>query len=641
MNEERFETLIKSLEPYAESNSGAYRFRVALLAMLGYVYLIVIVAILMGIVVAVLLSGHFNFITIKVLWIPLVLVGLVLRSLWVTIPEPDGKELQHEHAPKLFQLVSEVRSRLAGPRVDHIFISDEFNAGIVQIPRFGMFGLPHNYLIVGLPLLRALSPDEFRSVLAHEFGHLSGKHGKFSGWIYRLRQSWLQILATVKAERSYASFLFEPFLNWYAPYLNAYSFVLARQQEREADRYAIELSGRDVFARTLARMMAKERGLTEDFWPGFFRQSRVDAQPPKNPFELMLGGLDKSLGRGKAEKWFVQALQVPTGYDDTHPSLVDRLAAMGVTSVEEQNNVSDALVKADEANESAASFYLNDFPEDFLAGANRLWRERLLTPWRELHKENQQARARLEVLEQEAKSRELTIDELYEQAKLIATTNEYVDAIPTLTEILKLEPEHAKANFAMGGLLLEQKHHDGVAYLEKAMKSDPTMTGDGCEQLYDFYYEVGERELAESYRERAREAFAKQLKREQESTKFSLKDHFEPHGIEDAAINEMREQLAKVRGLSTAFLFRKVFDDGDSILVLGAAASFTWRHGTNDRHTNEVLREIYERVIVPGPTVFISLDDEYSFLLYPISRLEGAAIFTSEDTANLGQRFLT
>ncbi|HSE19553.1 MAG TPA: M48 family metalloprotease [Pyrinomonadaceae bacterium] len=129
-----------------------------------------------------------------------------------------------------------VSTALSGPKIDRVMVSEDFNVSIVQIPMFGMFGWLHNYLVVGLPLLRAVSPAEFRSVLAHEVGHLSGKHGRFSGWIYHLRQSWIEILTRVREERSYASFLFEPFIKWYAPYLNAYSFVLVRAQERQADQ---------------------------------------------------------------------------------------------------------------------------------------------------------------------------------------------------------------------------------------------------------------------------------------------------------------------------------------------------------------------------------------------------------------------
>src|SRR6185436_12833883 len=201
MQDERFVDLIKSLELYSVKNIGPYRFRVALLAALGYLYLLLIVLLLLGIVAAVLLSGHFNFITIKILWVPLVLAGLVLRSLWITIPEPDGKELKREQAPSLFEMVADVQSKLNGPKVHHIYVSDEFNCGIVQIPSLGMFGWLNNYLVVGLPLLKALSPEEFRAVLAHEFGHLSGKHGRFSGWIYRVRQSWVEVLTRVHYER--------------------------------------------------------------------------------------------------------------------------------------------------------------------------------------------------------------------------------------------------------------------------------------------------------------------------------------------------------------------------------------------------------------------------------------------------------
>lgn len=178
------------------------------------------------------------------------------------------------------------------PRIHHVLVSDEYNASIVQIPQFGMFGWLRNYLVIGLPLMRALNPDEFRSVLAHEVGHLSGKHGRFLGWISRLRQSWIEVLTRVQGQK-HSSFLFEPFIKWYAPYLNAYSFVLARAQERQADEYSVELAGKEVAAVSLVRLMAKERGLMENFWPKFFRRAKEQPKTPTDPFVQMLDGLDQ------------------------------------------------------------------------------------------------------------------------------------------------------------------------------------------------------------------------------------------------------------------------------------------------------------------------------------------------------------
>lgn len=149
MEQKEFENLIKPLERLAAENPGGYRLRVALLAALGYLYLLVVVSVLLGIVVVVLFSVRFNSLVIRILWIPLVLVGIVLRSLWITLPVPDGMELRREQAPALFELVHEVTTALNGPTVNHILLSGEFNAGIVQIPQFGMFGWQTNYLVVG------------------------------------------------------------------------------------------------------------------------------------------------------------------------------------------------------------------------------------------------------------------------------------------------------------------------------------------------------------------------------------------------------------------------------------------------------------------------------------------------------------
>lgn len=90
MEQSEFENLIRPLEELAAKNPGQYQLRVALLAALGYLYLLVVVTLLLGIVVFVLFYASINWLVIKILWIPLVLVGIVLRSLWITQPVPDG-----------------------------------------------------------------------------------------------------------------------------------------------------------------------------------------------------------------------------------------------------------------------------------------------------------------------------------------------------------------------------------------------------------------------------------------------------------------------------------------------------------------------------------------------------------------------
>jgi len=630
MEQSKYENLIRPLEALAAENPGQYRLRVALLAALGYLYLLVVVTLLLGIVALVLFYASINWVIIKILWVPLVLVGIVLRSLWITLPVPDGTELQRKQAPVLFDLVHEVTTALNGPKVHHILLSGEFNAGIVQIPQFGMFGWQTNYLVVGLPMLRALNPAQFRAVLAHEVGHLSGKHGRFSGWIYRLRRSWVEVLVRVHQERHYASFLFEPFLNWYAPYLNAYSFVLARAQEYQADVYAVELAGKETAAVTLARVAAKSRKLEEDFWPDFLRQSKEQPKAPKDPFVQMLGGLDQPIGPVNAQRWFFESLQVPTGYDDTHPSLADRLAAMGFAkSSSAVDGLLDALLTTEQDTQSAESYYLREVPSDFLTGENWRLREQLVQVWNQSHSKFKESRKRLQELDEQANQRALTLEEQWERVTLVGLVRDQA-AMPLLQTFVSEHPDHIGAQFAMGAMLLERHDAAGVDYLENAMRLDPATTGDACALLSGFYFAQGNKELAESFRNRAVEHYANAQIQQEQALTFSSSDTFIPHDLTPEVVKRIQDQLGKVRGLSEAFLVRKVVERMDPFYVLAVAASITLQNGKYAKHVGPLFQELAKLAVLPDNLVFLSVDGTHAHLRKKISRIEGAPIYKEQ-----------
>lgn len=636
MEEAKLASLIPRLEVFAAAKPSLYRLRVALLASVGYLYLITIVLVLLGIAAVTVYYVRFNWATIKILWIPLALVGLVLRSLWITIPEPDGTKLTREEAPALFDLVSEVREALDGPKIHHVLLSDEYNASIVQIPQFGMFGWLRNYLVVGLPLLRALNPVEFRSVLAHEVGHLSGKHGSFSGWIYRLRQSWAEVLTRVQQERHYASFLFEPFIKWYAPYLNAYSFVLARAQERQADEYSVELAGKEVAAVSLVRLMAKERGLTENFWPKFLRQAKEQQKAPADPFVQMLNGLDQPIGPTNIQKWFFEALRVPTGYEDTHPALGDRIAAMGFAKEgPEVTALIDKLLEADAAEQSAASHYLKELPDDFLLRQNRLWREQIAPSWQQSHNALQEVQRRLQELDKQAATRALTADERWDRVMLLSNIEDNnLLVLPEAEAILRENPEHVGAHFLIGAILLEQQNPAGVVHLEKAMQLDPSTKGQASTLLSGFYFTQGNKALAEEFSQRAAEHFEQERKQQEQSMNITAKDRFAPHGLDEKAVTQLQAQLKKVHGLSKAYLVRKLLDDSDaSIYVFAAEAGFTWLNGENAKHIDPLFEQLMLLSGLPGPIVFVSLDVGHSHLTHVLKGIPGAQLFADESAA--------
>lgn len=635
------QVLITRLEEFSRQNPAGYRFRVMLVAALGYAYLF---AVVLGLLVAIYLAiwamialGHAFL--LKLVWIPLVLAWLVLKSMWITIPPPDGKEIQPEQAPALFDLIAGVQASLAGPHVHHVLLSDEFNAGIVQVPKFGMFGWTTNYLVVGLQLLKAIGPDEFRAVIAHEFGHLSGKHGKFSGWIYRIRQSWIQVLANVQQERHYASFIFEWFINWYAPYFNAYSFVLARAQEYEADGYAVETSGKKVTARMLVQMEIKARALQEELWPKFYEPAGDQPQTPKNPFGLMLAQLEQPLAPVKIDRWLRQSLRVSTGYDDTHPALAERLAGIGFTrDAQAVDGLTAALdLKNGSSTESAAERFLKEVPAEVTESYDRLWRESVVNIWTQTHEYVQQARKRLAELEEIGKSRPLTIDEQWERARCTADAFDSNAAVPLAREILQQEPDHVGANFALGATLLEQSDPDGVGYLQKAVELKPSFGGDAYELLYNFYQAQGEQAEANKYREYADEFYARQVRLHEEALNLTVHDRFEPHDLDDVALKFLREQLAKTRGLGAAYLVRKMVEGTEPLYVLAVLASYTWKDGQSGKYVDDLIDELASNTDLAKPTVFVSLDVK-AFLTDTITRIPKAEVWVGDP--NVGVKSL-
>lgn len=300
MKYEQYTGLIKRLENFAAENPKTYQNRVVLLASLGYAYFLFIILVALSIPTILFVAIWF-YPNILLILLRLGKVGILaiimalaafgfiwstLKVLWFQLPPPEGTELQRSDAPHLFEMVEEASNALKTPQPQRILLNDQFNASIVSLPRWG--GLTsETFLNVGLPLMQALSPEQFRAVVAHEMGHLSSRHGSYAAWIYRLRESWARFLEFESSRGKSVSFLYARFLQWYFPYFNAYTFVLARAQEREADRCAVHLSGIKHAGEALINCELKASAIGNSFWKEVLDQAAVQSAPPDQVFSQM------------------------------------------------------------------------------------------------------------------------------------------------------------------------------------------------------------------------------------------------------------------------------------------------------------------------------------------------------------------
>ena len=315
MTSEQFDNLVRKLEEQARRKPSAYRLKLYFLALLGNVYVGSILLILLALLVALFIwvfKVNSGFMQWKAIGIVATLLYVVLRCLWVRIEAPEGIEISVHQAPQLFAMINRMRSKLRAPHFAHVLITEEHNAAIVQLPRLGILGLPCNYLLIGMPLLKSLTCKQFEAVLAHELAHLAKGHGTVSHSIYRKRLRWSSLMTVLEGSESKGRFLFMPFLNWFVPYFSALSFPFARANEYEADA----ISGAAHFlsratAEALTNIEVVGGYLSDFYWPVIDAEFGEKPKPSREPYSEMSDAFATRLDRATGQIWLEPAMAEP------------------------------------------------------------------------------------------------------------------------------------------------------------------------------------------------------------------------------------------------------------------------------------------------------------------------------------------
>jgi len=549
MTIDEFNTLVARLEEQASRHPFGYKLKVFLLALLGYGYLGVILTILLVSFIATLASvGFLKAFAIKLIIPMAVFLWVVVRSMWVRIAPPEGTLLKRKEVPQLFKVVDDLRRRLRAPGFHRILITDEFNAAVMQVPRLGLFGWYRNYLLIGLPLMKSLTSDQLKAVLAHEFGHLAGGHGRFSNWLYRLRMSWARLLDVLEEKHSSGSFLFRPFFRWFAPYFSAYSFPLARANEYEADAAAARLESPRALAEALTNVHIIGSYLDQRFWPQIHRQADEIPQPAFAPYAHLGDSLATELAETDASEWLENAMALETGVDDTHPSLADRLKALG-----------EVPCISPPASGQAADKLLGESLECLTSAFDHRSHDMILPSWEGRHQEVQQGRSRLAELDAQIELQEtLSLQDAYERANLTETYGAGVDAaFEQFKQLHSREPSDTVLSYEFGQRLLQRDNNEGFELVVRAIEENDELILSGYELLRDYCWFKGREEDARTWHQRMEEHARLLHAAQQERDLVWIEDTFEHHSLSDEAIADLRLQLQAVTGVRKAYLVKK------------------------------------------------------------------------------------
>jgi Zn-dependent protease with chaperone function len=632
MSRDEFDALVRRLEVVSQANPKGYLTRVVGLVLLVYGFLALLLlgslALVLG-CLAIMIAVP-NAATIKLGIVGLVAFGgfffAIARGLWVKLEPPDGQRVTREQAPALFSMLDELRAALRCQPFHEVQLMGDHNAAVIQIPRLGMFGWHRNYLLIGLPLMQSLAPDEFKAVLAHEFAHSSRGHGRFGNWLYRVRRTWDRIFEQMAKQGTRGSGLLLKFLNWFWPLFNAHAFVLARANEYEADACSVRLAGADAAARALSRLPVDGNLLSEKFWPDIYALANHQKEPPANVMISLQHKFKAGAPEPDASRWLRQAFLIETNNSDTHPCLKDRLRAMGRLPVDAENN--ESPVAPTPPSQSAAEVYLGPHAEVAARQLSDEWRKDIERAWAERHVKAQKLTAELAELEKPGDAPP-SVDLLWKRARVLIDLHGDEKALPALEQVLTLDGKHAGANFVRGRQLLEKDDLQGVNFMEAALASDPLLTEDALQVVYGYYVRSGQRDKlrliedrVDKFREQAQQAHA-------ERGNITAADTFLPPELSPGQLSELRAIMANEGEIGGAAVARKqVMNFPQSpCYVIALKLNVAWWKPRGSTANQQLVDRVVNRVQLPGNFLVFVAADNLKALGSKIFAVPGAVVY--------------
>ncbi len=321
-----------------------------LLINIGGIYYYLSLPIILVLVIAFVVGVFYIFLLIGQMPIKLMLLLIVgscftiygmIRSLLVRIKYSDpGRELKNEEAPGLFNLAKDVANKLETRPIDEIRITLGTDLAVYERGSWKqkLQDRAQRILILGVGVIKDFKQNDFRAVLAHEYGHFSHRDTAGGDVALRVRNDINKYFYALYAagQNVWWNLAFH-FLRLYNFIFSRISFGSTRLQEVLADRVAAQTYGVVAFQNGLTYVIRRDIE--------FNKSANQEVDAIRNATRPINNIYDQSkISNTEIESELKAALNRKTTEDDTHPSPVDRFKY--ISKIETQVNTQDSsLVK--------------------------------------------------------------------------------------------------------------------------------------------------------------------------------------------------------------------------------------------------------------------------------------------------------
>jgi hypothetical protein len=365
------------------------------------------------------------------------------------------------------------------------------------------------------------------------------------------------------------------------------------------------------------------RYLESVFWPKIFDRADHEPQPNVRPYTLLFEHSEGVPSTLEQEELFQKSWQTPSDFDDPHPCLSERLAALGYrpTPAGPLDPAKPPLPLPGAPEVSAAQALLGGMAVNLLAQLDQDWTQQVAQAWQEHHGKAQWGRQRLDALNRQSETEQLTVDESMERAKLTGRFHGSEYAIPLIYETCQAYPQDARPFIMMGMVMLNESNADGIAYLERAMAIDPQHQEKGRSVIAAF-----ERDHGTAHRSRTQTAPAPVpgAEPQEDHTRIEPGDRLVPHGLPPQTLAAIKTGLADLPAVRAAAVARKMVSSrpGRTLFVVAVIVS-------DGVDRDAAAADVKARLKLPGDVAVVLIDGQTEWLRKAIGSLPGSLVFRS------------
>lgn len=633
MERTEFDALVAALDSEFDGRTDALTRHTYRWMLLGYAVVIVLTMLLIGGGLALFVAGT--------LWpgpgIALVVVGGVMMIfgcgqvgalVMVEQPEPEGIELHPDQAVKLRQLLRLLCEQMKSPLPERILLTEDFNAAIAQQPRLGIFGWSRSWLILGVPLMLAVSPEELAAVLAHECGHLSMKHGRQGNRIYQMHQSWERLFQRLQEGSGslfarLAGSIVMRFLTWYWPRFHARAFVLSRRNEFLADARAADTTSVRTSASALYRIECLSYFLEQQFWKTVWDETVHREQPPADLCERLRTAYRNAPDSDRAARWCEHAISRVSNSEESHPSMSERLLALGL---EERETPFEGFPQAPEVN--AFDALLGDDSRQLQTAVNERWKNQVSAIWSDRHRRIAALHSETNLHPSNNIDSEMDAARLWEQTRRLIDAQGLEAAERQIRQVLQAEPNHPGALFAFGQLRLDQGQDDGESLLHELFQQRTVDWTEPAGQLLERHYTMTGRSDRAADVRRELDRFEKDRQAaEDERLRFDRGDSWTEHNLSEMELSLLKVTLAAHRSCRRAWLAKKQLQYFQEEPLYVLCVESTGKRRVKALAEDQLVAPLMLNCELPGRLLVISPSGEFRRTAKHLMNLPSTAVY--------------